>query len=161
MAAAVIVASVFVRRFTSAKQIIAQPLAFNHKVHIETASLNCKDCHLNVEKMAVATIPSIEVCQTCHNDEPISKSPVEKEVLGYVAEKKEIPWIQVYSVPDHVYFSHRRHVTLGGLECSTCHGNIAASTAPVSFQTMPVTMETCINCHRQNKISTDCLACHK
>lgn len=149
------------RAFPSAKDKAAQPIAFNHKVHIETASLNCKDCHLNVEKTAVATIPTLEVCQTCHNDEPLSKSPEEKILLQYVAEKKEIPWAQIYSVPEHVYFSHRRHVTIGGLECSSCHGNVASMTMPVSSQATPVTMKNCLSCHKQHKVTNDCLACHR
>ena len=147
--------------FPAAKHSIAQPLAFNHKVHIENASLTCKDCHLNVEKMAVATIPMMEVCQTCHNDQPLSKSPAEQELFKYAAEKKEIPWIQVYSLPEHVYFSHRRHVTIGGLECSGCHGNVAAMTTSVSSPATPVKMENCINCYKQHNVTNDCLACHR
>ena len=152
--------TLFLGAFTSAEHNIAQPLAFNHKIHIENASLNCKDCHLNVETMARASIPTLEVCQTCHSGEPISKSSVEKEVLRYVAEKKEIPWVQIYSVPDQVYFSHRRHVKIGGLECSSCHGNVAALMTSVSSQALPVTMKNCIDCHKQHKVTNDCLACH-
>ncbi|HEV8537722.1 MAG TPA: cytochrome c3 family protein [Bacteroidota bacterium] len=148
-------------RLHSTPHGVAQPIAFNHKVHIETASLNCKDCHLNVETMAKAAIPTLEVCQTCHNDEPISKAPEEKLLLQYVAEKKEIPWIQVYTVPEQVYFSHRRHVAIAGLGCSSCHGNVAALTTPVSYQEMPVTMEQCMSCHKQHKVTNDCLACHR
>lgn len=139
----------------------AQPIAFNHKVHIETASLNCQDCHLTVEKSAAATIPGLEVCQTCHNEEPLSKSPEEKRLLQYVAEKKEIAWVQITSVPEQVYFSHRRHVSIGGVECQSCHGNVAAMSLPVSDQGTPVTMDACMNCHRQRKVTNDCLACHR
>ena len=152
--------SLFLRAFPSAEHSIAQPLAFNHKIHIENVGLNCKDCHLNVETMARASIPTFELCQNCHNEQPISNSPVEKEVLQYVAEKKEIPWVQVYSVPEQVYFSHRRHVKIGGLECSSCHGNVAVQMTPVSDQVVPVTMENCIGCHKQHKVTNDCLACH-
>lgn len=147
--------------FPSTKPTVTQPLAYNHKVHIENAGATCKDCHLNVETMAVTTIPTLEICQTCHSDEPLSKSPNEQELLKYVAEKKEIPWIQIYSLPDHVYFSHRRHVTIGGLECSSCHGDIAAMTTPVLFPAIPITMENCMNCHRLHKVTNDCLACHR
>ena len=147
--------------FPASKHTVAQPLAFNHKVHIENASLTCKDCHLNAEKMAVATIPALEVCQTCHNDEPLSKSPAEQELFKYAAQKKEIPWIQIYSLPGHVYFSHRRHVTIGGLECSSCHGDVATMTTPVSYPATPMTMENCTGCHKQHKVTNDCLACHR
>ena len=148
-------------KFPSPRETVSQPLAFNHRVHIENAGLTCKECHLNVEKMAVATIPTLEICQTCHTDAPLSKSPAEQELFKYAAEKKEIPWIQIYSLPEHVYFSHRRHVTIGGLECSSCHGNVAAMTTPVSYPATPMKMENCIGCHRQHKVTNDCLACHR
>ena len=138
-----------------------QPIAYNHKVHIDSAGLHCTDCHVHAGDMASASIPSLEVCQNCHSTEPISKSPEELKVLKYIAERKEIPWLRIYKVPDHVYFSHRRHVTGGKLECSACHGNVAEQTKPVSAPFLPVTMENCIDCHKQRKVSNDCLACHR
>jgi len=153
--------SLFLRVVLPARPTVVQPIAFNHKIHIEDVGLNCKDCHLNVETMAVASIPALDVCQTCHNEEPISESLVEKELLWYVSEKKEIPWVQIYSVPEHAYFSHRRHVMIGGLECSSCHGDIASMTTPVWYQAVPVTMENCMACHKRNKVTNDCLTCHR
>ena len=140
---------------------IVQPIAYNHKVHIENAGLHCTDCHLHAMDMASATVPSLELCQNCHNTDPVSKSPEELKVLKYVADKQEIPWIRIYKVPDHVYFSHRRHVTRGKLECSACHGNMNEQTQPVTRAFLPVKMENCMNCHKQRKVSTDCLACHR
>jgi hypothetical protein len=139
----------------------SQPIEYNHKVHIENAGLNCPDCHAHAGDNAAATFPSLEVCRNCHNAEPVSKSAEELKVLKYVAEQKEIPWNQVYQVPDHVYFSHRRHVTVGKLECSVCHGDMKQQTAPVSVPYLAVTMDNCIKCHRERKITNDCLACHR
>ncbi len=138
-----------------------QPLVYNHKVHIENVGLECVDCHMNVETMASATIPTLEVCQNCHSDEPISESPEEVKLLSYVAEETEIPWIRIYGVPDHVYFSHRRHVVGGELECSVCHGSVAELTEPVLFPFQPITMENCMRCHRQSNVTNDCLTCHR
>ncbi|MBM2842012.1 MAG: cytochrome, partial [Bacteroidetes bacterium] len=137
------------------------PLAFNHKAHIENAGMNCKDCHVNVETLAAASIPTLEVCQTCHSDEPLSKSPIEQELFKYVADKKEIPWVQIHTVPEQVYFSHRRHVTIGGLDCTNCHGNIAGMTTPIISPTFPLTMKHCMDCHKQHKVTNDCLSCHR
>ena len=61
---------------------ISQPIEYNHKIHIEVAELSCNDCHINVEKMSIATIPNIEMCQDCHSDEPISESPEEEIHFG-------------------------------------------------------------------------------
>lgn len=140
---------------------VVQPIAYNHKVHIEEGGLECTDCHRYVEKMAAATIPGIEICQDCHGDEPISDSPEEIKLLKYIEKDSEIPWKRIYELPDHVYFSHRRHIVLGELDCSDCHGNVAELTAPARYPYLPVTMDNCINCHELHKVSTDCLACHR
>src|SRR3990172_3448010 len=50
---------------------VKQPIAYNHRVHIENAGLKCQECHLYVETMASATLPSIEICRTCHETAPL------------------------------------------------------------------------------------------
>jgi hypothetical protein len=139
-----------------------QPLAYNHKAHIEQAGLTCLDCHAGVESAARATIPPLEVCRNCHSSEPISESPEEQRLIDlYTSTDTEIGWERVYSVPDHVFFSHRRHVVGGELECRECHGNVAEMANPVSLPVIEPTMENCMNCHRQNKVTNDCLSCHR
>ncbi|HLF13801.1 MAG TPA: cytochrome c3 family protein [Bacteroidota bacterium] len=140
---------------------VKQPIAYNHRVHIENAGLKCQECHLYVETMASATLPSIEICRTCHETAPLSESQEELALLKYVSEEKEIPWVNIYQVPDHVYFSHRRHVVGGELECSACHGMVSAMTAPVTSAFLEVTMENCMDCHRSKNVSNDCLSCHR
>jgi len=146
--------------FGSTNKII-QPIQYNHNVHIEVAELTCLDCHVNVEKMPKATIPNIEVCQDCHSDEPISESPEEEKLLKYISEGNHIPWKQIYNIPDHVYFSHQRHVTIGELECSLCHGDVENMTKPAASPVWIPTMDNCIECHKQHKVTYDCLACHR
>jgi len=34
-----------------------QPIAYNHKLHIETVGLECAECHRYVETSAAATLP--------------------------------------------------------------------------------------------------------
>ena len=140
---------------------ISQPIEYNHKIHIEVAELSCIDCHINVENMSLATIPNIEICQDCHSDEPISESPEEEKLLKYISEGNRIPWERIYKVPDHVYFSHQRHVTIGELECSLCHGNVEEMIEPASYPVWIPTMDNCIDCHKQHNVTYDCLACHK
>jgi hypothetical protein len=138
-----------------------QPIRYNHKVHIESVGLTCADCHKGVETLASATIPVLAVCQECHSDELITESPEEVKLSGFVTEQTEIPWRQIYEVPDHVYFSHRRHVVGGGVECSECHGNVSEFTEPISSAFQLTTMENCMSCHRERKITNDCLSCHR
>ncbi len=140
---------------------IIQPIAYSHKAHVETADLNCTDCHSTVQTAQAATLPSLEVCSTCHSEQPISQSPEELKLLEFVKRAQAIPWQRVYRVPDHVYFSHRRHVAKGELECAACHGNVGEFTNPVSTQFLQLTMENCMKCHRENNVTNDCLACHR
>jgi len=164
---AIFAASVFLLAFLiflvfySGQEDNLQPLGYNHKIHVDNVGLECKDCHRHVEDMAAATIPTLDVCAGCHTDEPFSESPEEKKLLKYIAEGSEIPWKEIYNVPDHVYFSHRRHVIGGELECSACHGNVGGFTRPVSSEFIPVTMENCMDCHKQHQVTNDCLACHR
>jgi hypothetical protein len=159
-AAAIVLVLILFQPLTG-KRTNVQPLEYSHKVHIENAGLNCTDCHQYVEKLAAASIPSTEVCQNCHSESPISNSPEEAKLLKYVEQKKEVPWVRIYRVPDHVYFSHRRHVVDGKLKCSECHGNVGSFVKPVSSAAVPVTMQNCINCHKQRNVTTDCLSCHR
>jgi hypothetical protein len=146
---------------SDSKEKNTQPLAYNHKVHVEKAELKCTECHLYAEQKASASIPTLEVCRNCHSEEPLSESPEEQKLIQYIAEGKEIPWKRIYRVPDHVYFSHRRHVVGGELECKVCHGDVAEFTKPVSSPVVPVTMENCMACHKKRKVTNDCLACHR
>jgi len=138
-----------------------QPIDYSHNVHIETAGLTCVDCHTGVETAVRATIPPTEFCSSCHSGEPIGQSAEEAKLITFVAKSAEVPWKKVYVVPDHVYFSHRRHVTGGQLDCQQCHGNVATFTSAVSRPFLAVTMENCMDCHRTMNVSNDCLSCHR
>ncbi len=140
---------------------ITQPISFSHKIHIEQAELTCTDCHKYVETMASATIPNIDVCADCHSDEPLGDSKEEEKLIKYIQDNQRVPWQKIYSVPHHVYFSHRRHVTIGEIKCISCHGNVEELTEPASYPLWLPTMNNCIDCHKKNKITYDCLACHR
>lgn len=61
-----------------------------------------------------------------------------------------IEWVRVHNLPDHVYFNHAQHVTVGKVECQTCHGKIEEMA--VVGQYSPLSMGWCINCHRQTEV---------
>ncbi len=142
------------------QEIIVQPIQYSHKKHIEQAELECVDCHIYVETNGRATIPNIEICANCHSDEPITDSPEEVKLLKYISQNERIPWVQIYKVPNHVYFSHRRHVKIGGLECKICHGNVPELDKPAPYQLVKISMNNCIDCHRKNDVARDCIGCH-
>lgn len=61
-----------------------------------------------------------------------------------------IEWVRIHNLPDHVYFNHAQHVTVGQVECQDCHGQIEKM--EVVQQHSPLSMGWCINCHRQTAV---------
>ncbi|HFA50091.1 MAG TPA: c-type cytochrome [Bacteroidetes bacterium] len=61
-----------------------------------------------------------------------------------------IEWKRIHNLPDHVYFNHSQHVTVGKLECQQCHGKVEQM--KVVRQYAPLSMGWCINCHRQTEV---------
>jgi len=61
-----------------------------------------------------------------------------------------IEWVRIHNLPDHVYFNHAQHVSVGKVECQTCHGKVEEM--DVLQQHAPLSMGWCINCHRQTEV---------
>ena len=61
-----------------------------------------------------------------------------------------IEWVRIHNLPDHVYFNHSQHVSVGKIECQQCHGKIEQM--EVVRQYSPLSMGWCINCHRQTNV---------
>jgi hypothetical protein len=137
-----------------------QPIQYNHKKHIVDAGLTCFDCHTRVLTHEKASIPNILICKGCH-EQPMTESKEEKKLVDYIKKNQPIPWIQVHRVPNHAYFSHRRHVAIGKVACLTCHGDVAAMTLPFSKPYLPIKMAFCIDCHVKIHVNTDCATCHR
>ena len=137
----------------------AQPIAYNHAKHIENG-LACTDCHTGAQTQARATLPDLAICLNCH-ETALSKSAEEQKIRDAKAAGRQLAWIQLTRVPAHVYFSHRRHVTLGKLACATCHGPMEKLTTPPAKPFREFTMDACIQCHEQNRARTDCNDCHR
>jgi hypothetical protein len=137
---------------------VKQPISFNHKIHAEN-ELECLDCHLYFNEHASSGNPSLEICSGCH-EEPQGTGAEEQKVVDHVTSGKEIEWKRLYRVPEDVYFSHKRHVVLGELECNVCHGDIGESTKPPA-RASQITMGECMKCHEEKAADNDCIACHK
>jgi hypothetical protein len=134
---------------------VTQPLAFNHAKHDKVA---CATCHSGVETSARATFPTGATCAKCHATPPRSVSQKDWDVIQRPG---PAPWLPVTHLPDYVTFSHRRHVTLGGLACPSCHADIGQRTAPPSRSPIRLRMDTCLGCHQREGASADCAACHR
>jgi mono/diheme cytochrome c family protein len=61
-----------------------------------------------------------------------------------------INWTRIHNLPDHVYFNHAQHVTVGKQECQTCHGPVEEM--KLLAQYAPLSMGWCVNCHRETKV---------
>jgi cytochrome c2 len=61
-----------------------------------------------------------------------------------------IEWVRIHNLPDHAYFNHAQHVSVGKVECQTCHGPVEEM--EVVHQYSPLSMGWCVNCHRQTEV---------
>lgn len=141
---------------------VSQPLPFPHEKHM-ALDMECASCHTGALREAGAGIPSAHTCALCHRTDR-AYPPTPPELADYLLTGKSIPWVQVHRVPRHVYFSHRRHVVLAGLACEECHGEIRSAAQPVTRPYFPMGqagMDRCVDCHRREKVTTDCLSCHR
>jgi hypothetical protein len=143
--------------FKSGWSGVKQPIAFNHNLHAENG-LECLDCHPYFQEHASSGKPSLEVCLGCH-EEALGESTEEAKLREYLESGKDVEWQRLYSVPEDVFFSHRMHVVLGEIECTTCHGDIGESSAPPK-RPIKITMKKCMECHEERKADNDCIACH-
>jgi hypothetical protein len=122
---------------------IAQPVPFDHRIHVTGLRIDCRYCHAGAERGEWAGLPPTGKCVSCHTQAWISSS-VFTPVRQSLATGRPIPWRRVTELPDFVYFNHAIHVNKG-VGCETCHGRVDQM-AQVR-QTAPLTMGWCVGCH--------------
>ena len=123
---------------------ISQPVPFSHKHHVGQLGIDCRYCHVGVEKSAYAGIPPTETCMTCHSQlytDQAMLAPVRRSLT----DNKPIAWNRVHDLPDFVYFNHSIHVNKG-IGCTACHGNVAEM--QLTWQNQSLYMAWCLQCHR-------------
>ncbi|HEX9119262.1 MAG TPA: cytochrome c3 family protein [Terriglobales bacterium] len=136
-----------------------QPIAFNHAKHVSNG-VACADCHAGVQTQAKATLPSVDVCISCHQV-ALTNSAEEERVRTVAAAGQDLNWVQLTQTAPHVFFSHRRHVAVAHLPCAECHGPMEQATKPPAHAFRVFTMATCIGCHQQHRVNADCNDCHR
>src|ERR1035437_3633150 len=127
-------------------------VTFSHYVHTKQHNIKCKTCHQNTETQERAGIPTIETCSLCHSEIINPNSEKEKKINEYVTNNKPIVWENYYTVPEYVYFSHRRHVKIGKLDCVLCHGDMTEQKSKELTNFRPFIMKVCFDCHQQRNI---------
>lgn len=145
--AAVFIGTVWYPRSSFATGVgvpVSQPVRFSHALHTGALKIDCRYCHMSVEKSSFADIPPTETCMTCH-----SQVGVDRASLALVRESyqtgQSIPWNKVYNLPAFVYFSHDIHVAKG-VGCETCHGRVDQMNT--ISKSSSLLMEWCLACHR-------------
>ncbi|MCG2417732.1 c-type cytochrome [Aequorivita sp. F47161] len=151
-----------------------QPIHYSHKIHAGDNQIDCNFCHSSARKSKHSGIPSLNVCMNCHKNisevapetatEEYSKEFYDGEIqklykaVGWDAENQEytgktepVKWVRIHNLPDFVYFNHSQHVTVAGIACQTCHGEIQEMEVVEQFA--PLTMGWCINCHRETNVN--------
>ena len=131
-----------------------QPIPYSHKTHVGSG-LKCNGCHAMPGKGEAATFPSESLCMGCHASVK-RDSPSIQKLAGFAKDKKPIPWVRIYRLPDYVWFSHKVHVRTAA--CETCHG--AVGERSVLANEKPITMASCMACHDEVEAPNECNTCH-
>ena len=150
-----------------------QPIPFSHKLHAGEMGMDCRYCHMNVEKSPHASVPPSETCWNCHSkvktNSPklqllasIQKDTVKQKITidhkfdGKAPKTIEvevenpnkgdaIPWVRVHKLPEYAYFDHSVHIN-AGVSCVECHGRV--DQMEVVEQKKSLTMGFCLDCHK-------------
>ncbi len=138
-----------------------QPIAFSHVIHAGEHEIECVYCHTSVYESKNANVPSVNICMNCHSAIKTESKEIQKiwayadwdaETRTMGPNAKPIEWVRIHNLPDLAYFNHSQHTQVAGVECETCHGQIAEM--EVVYQYSPLTMAWCINCHRETEVNT-------
>ncbi len=121
-----------------------QPIPFSHQHHAWELGIDCRYCHVTVEKSQYAGIPPSETCMSCHS-QIWTNSPLLEPVRQSYETGTPLRWTQVNKVPEFVYFNHSIHVSRG-VNCNTCHGPIQEM--QITWKGNAFQMSWCLQCHR-------------
>jgi len=153
-----------------------QPIHFSHRIHAGSNGIDCKYCHSSARVSKNAGIPSLNICMNCHKnisevadttatpehskafyDAQIQKLydavGWDKSLQKYTGKSSPVKWVRIHNLPDFAYFNHSQHVTVAGVECQKCHGEV--QTYEIQKQFAPLTMGWCIKCHRETDVKME------
>lgn len=121
-----------------------QPVPFSHALHSGQLGIDCRYCHVGVDKGPTSTVPTAQTCMNCHS---IIKtdSPLLAPVRESYASGNPVPWVKIHQAPDYVYFNHSVHIARG-VSCVECHGQI--NEMDTVAHSKPLSMSFCLDCHR-------------
>ncbi|MCE5326204.1 MAG: cytochrome c family protein [Planctomycetaceae bacterium] len=133
-----------------------QQISFSHHVHAGNKQISCFVCHGGAQDTAHADIPPLETCMLCH-EHVIITHPQIRCIRQQYANNTAMPWKRVTNLPEFVKFNHQVHLQRG-VDCGRCHGDVKSMDR--LYMPWDLKMGFCIQCHRDNKATTDCMNCH-
>jgi hypothetical protein len=123
---------------------IDQTVPFSHKHHVGDLGIDCRFCHMDVEKGEHAQIPPTYTCMTCHS-QLWTGAPMLAPVRDSLASGQPLVWRRVAQLPQYVYFDHQIHIQRG-VPCVECHGRM--DQMPLAYRGQALEMKFCLGCHR-------------
>ncbi len=129
---------------TGEDRFVDQPVPFSHQHHAGELGIDCRYCHVGVERSARAVVPPTHTCMSCHS-QLWTNAAMLAPVRESLASGKPIAWNRVYRLPDYVQFDHHVHVN-NGVPCAACHGQMRRM--PLTRQASSLHMGWCLDCHR-------------
>jgi len=102
-------------------------------------------------------VPPVETCLLCHSRIIVDHPEIVK-LRAYYDQGKPVKWARVNDLPDFVYFDHAAHIG-AAFDCGRCHGDVAGMDRV--WYVHDFQMGFCVQCHRDNNVSHDCLTCHR
>lgn len=133
-----------------------QPIPYSHKLHAGDLQIPCEYCHTYARRSEMAGIPSTKKCQNCHDNLAVESEAI-TALKKHIEAKTPIEWERIYDLPDHVWFSHKRHIAKD-IACQKCHG--AVETLVINANKVEHQMGFCLDCHQEKEAPTDCWTCH-
>ncbi len=134
-----------------------QPIHFSHRIHATVRQISCLFCHPGAMNTARSGVPPLETCLLCHSRVIVDHPEIVK-LRAYYDRGEPVQWARVNTLPDFVYFNHQAHVRVG-FDCGHCHGNVAGMDRVRLVHDFK--MGFCVQCHRDNNFSHDCMICHR
>jgi hypothetical protein len=135
----------------------AADIPFSHVLHAGKYGIDCLFCHGQAAHGADANLPAARDCYVCHWTIAADK-PAILELERRVQSEVPILWPASVRLPEHVQFPHEPHLRRG-VTCAACHGNMGRREN--AQPSRPLTMGFCVDCHRTQEATHDCMACHQ
>lgn len=133
-----------------------QPINFSHELHAGQYKIDCQFCHTTASKSKQASVPAVSTCMNCHKHVDAKAkydgevSPEIQKIRDAYNNNEPIQWVRIHNLPDHAYFNHSQHVSVGKVECQTCHGPVEKMEKVAQHASLQ--MGWCVNCHREAEV---------